>query len=78
MRVYCEWQESNVVDENLNANFRKAHDLVISNGYDLEQVDREQDPGFFVEFPTQNGVIVGIARRLLPILEIGLKNARDV
>ncbi|KAL2788742.1 hypothetical protein BJX66DRAFT_326872 [Aspergillus keveii] len=62
VRVYCEWQESNVVDENLKANFRKARDLVISNGYDLEQVDSEQDPGFFVEFLKQNGVIVGIAR----------------
>ena len=65
VRVYCEWQESNVVDEDLKANFRKARDLAISNGYDLEQVDREQDPGFFVGFFTQNGVIVGIARRFV-------------
>ncbi|RAL07857.1 uncharacterized protein BO97DRAFT_438055 [Aspergillus homomorphus CBS 101889] len=38
VRVYCEWQESNVVDENLKANFREARALAISNGYDLEQV----------------------------------------
>jgi hypothetical protein len=65
VRVYCAWQESNVVNENLKANFRKARDLAISNGYDLDQVDSEQDPGFFVEFLKQNGVIVGIARRFV-------------
>jgi hypothetical protein len=65
VRGYCEWQESNVVDENLKANFRKARDLAISNGYDLEQVDSKQDPGFFVEFFKQNGVIVGIAERFV-------------
>jgi hypothetical protein len=52
VRAYCEWQESNVVDENLKANFRKARNVAITNGYDLEQVDGEQDLGFFVEFLT--------------------------
>jgi hypothetical protein len=65
VRAYCEWQESNVVDENLKANFRKARDVAITNGYDLEQVDGEQDPGLFVEFLTQHGVIVGITRRFV-------------
>ncbi|GFG19953.1 hypothetical protein IFM5058_10396 [Aspergillus udagawae] len=65
VRAYCEWQESNVVDENLKANFRKARDVAITNGYDLEQVDGEHDRGFFIDFFTQNGVIVGIAQRFV-------------
>jgi hypothetical protein len=65
VRVYCAWQESNIVNKNLKANFQKARDLAISNGYNLEQVNSEQDPGFFVKFLKQNRVIVGIARRFV-------------
>ncbi|PLB41705.1 uncharacterized protein BDW47DRAFT_98413 [Aspergillus candidus] len=65
VRAYSEWQESNVTDENLKANFRKACDVAITNGYDPEQVDREQDPAFFIKFFTQNGVVVGIAQRFV-------------
>ena len=65
VKAYCQWQESNVVDENLEANFRKACDVAIASGYDFEQVDAEQDPGLFVSFLTKNDVIVGIAQRFV-------------
>ncbi|PYH95588.1 hypothetical protein BO71DRAFT_322811 [Aspergillus ellipticus CBS 707.79] len=61
VKAYCEWQESQVEDEGFKAEFRKARDVTLENGLDLEQIHRDQDPGFFME----NGVKRGIARRFV-------------
>ena len=58
VRKYSEWQELNVGDEALKADFRKARDVAFANGLDLEQIFNDQDPKFF----TNSGVKVGIAR----------------
>ncbi|KJF60892.1 uncharacterized protein CIMG_13306 [Coccidioides immitis RS] len=55
------WQESNVVDEILEADFQKACDVALANGLDLEQVYKYQDPEFFIE----HGVKIGISRRFV-------------
>ncbi|RAL13419.1 uncharacterized protein BO97DRAFT_477258 [Aspergillus homomorphus CBS 101889] len=61
VKAYCEWQESYVQIAALKAEFRKARDLALENGMDLEQIHLDQDPGFFIE----NGVKRGIARRFV-------------
>ena len=61
VREYSAWQETNVVDDNLKAQFRQACDATLANGLDLEQIHEDRDPGFFIE----KGVAVGIARRFV-------------
>ncbi|CAG8937554.1 unnamed protein product [Penicillium salamii] len=53
--------KTNVVDDNLKAQFRQACDATLVNGLDLEQIHEDRDPGFFIE----KGVAVGIARRFV-------------
>lgn len=59
--AYSEWQQSNVADEVLKDEFRKACVATLEDGLDLEQVYEDQDPGFFV----QSGVKRGVARRFV-------------
>jgi hypothetical protein len=59
--AYSEWQQSNVEDEALKDEFRKACAATLEDGLDLEQVYEDQDPSFFV----QSGVKRGIARRFV-------------
>jgi hypothetical protein len=59
--AYSEWQQSNVVDEALKEEFRKACNATLEDGLDLEQVYEDQDPAFFV----RSGVKRGIARRFV-------------
>jgi hypothetical protein len=59
--AYNEWQQSNVVDEALKEEFRKACNATLEDGLDLEQVYEDQDPGFFV----RSGVKRGIVRRFV-------------
>lgn len=61
VRKYSEWQELNVGDEALKADFQKARDVALANGLDLEQIFNDQDPKFF----TNSGVKVGIAWRFV-------------
>jgi hypothetical protein len=71
VRDYSAWQETNVIDETLKAQFRLACDVTLTNGLDLEQIHEDHDAGFFIE----KGVAVGIARRF--VRDIG-RWARDV
>ncbi|KAF3404020.1 hypothetical protein F1880_010323 [Penicillium rolfsii] len=61
MRDYSAWQETNVIDETLEAQFRLACDVTLTNGLDLEQIHKDHDAGFYIE----KGVAVGIARRFV-------------
>ncbi|KAJ5246692.1 hypothetical protein N7468_001675 [Penicillium chermesinum] len=61
VREYNAWQETNVIDETLKAQFQLACDVTLANGLDLEQIHENRDPNFFVK----NGVVVGIARRFV-------------
>ena len=64
VREYSEWQQSNVGDERLKAEFRKAYKVALRFGLDLEQVYSDQDPGLFVK----EDVVYGVARRLFMTL----------
>ncbi|KAJ5564500.1 hypothetical protein N7513_000742 [Penicillium frequentans] len=71
VREYSAWQETNVIDETLKAQFQLACDVTLANGLDLEQIHGDQHPDFFIE----KGVAVGIARRFVGDI---IKWARDV
>ena len=75
VKSYSEWQEANVFDEMLKADFQKACEVAIAYGPDLEQVHEDQNPDFF----TQNGVRLGISRRFVgDIIDWATQYASDV
>jgi len=61
VKAYSDWQQTNVVDEELKAEFRKAGEVTLQDGLDLEQVHDDQDPGFFI----QRRIKRGVARRFI-------------
>jgi hypothetical protein len=65
VKEYSEWQQSNVGDEILRAEFAKACEVALQDGLDLEQVHEDQDPGFL----SGRGVKRGIARRFVNDIE---------
>lgn len=73
VRDYSAWQETNVIDETLKAQFRLACDVTLANGLDLEQIHEDQDAGFFVG----KGVAVGIARRFVGDIGRWARDVRD-
>ena len=66
VKEYGEWLASTVSDDKLKAAFRQACDVTLSDGFDLEHIYKDQNPGFFVG----KGVKPGIAR-------IFVENIRD-
>jgi hypothetical protein len=69
VKEYTEWQQSNVTDEKLKADFQKACEVALENGLDLEQVYKDQDPDFFIK----RGVKIGIARHFVDDISIWAK-----
>jgi hypothetical protein len=65
VKAYSEWQQSNVIDEALKAEFRKAGEVTLQDGLDLEQVYEDQDSLFFI----QSGIKRGVARRFIRDIE---------
>ncbi|KAK5805930.1 hypothetical protein VI817_000188 [Penicillium citrinum] len=61
VKEYSAWQETNVIDEGLKAQFQLACDVTLANGLDLELIHEDQNPDFFIG----KGVAVGIARRFV-------------
>jgi hypothetical protein len=69
---YSDWQQSQVDDEKLKAEFRKARDAALEDGLDLMQVHEDQDPELFIK----NGVKRGIARRFVGDIEYWVKRCK--
>ena len=61
VRMYSEWQQTQVADEALQREFAKACNVALQDGLDLEQIVEEREVNFFV----QKGVKRGIARRFV-------------
>ncbi|BAE62811.1 unnamed protein product [Aspergillus oryzae RIB40] len=57
---YANWHLSRVGREIYRDHIKKARDVALENGLDLQQVSKE-DPDFFVK----QGVIIGVARRFV-------------
>ncbi|KAH1972669.1 hypothetical protein KXV92_005592 [Aspergillus fumigatus] len=62
VKEYCEWHEMQVTDEARKADWRKARDITLSNGLDLELVEEDQE---HVQFLIEQGVTKGTARRFV-------------
>jgi hypothetical protein len=58
---YSKWQQSRVSRDILKEDIRKARDLALANGLDLQQIHCDQDSDFFIK----QGIIVGVARRFV-------------
>ncbi|KAF4880973.1 hypothetical protein CGCFRS4_v016021 [Colletotrichum fructicola] len=61
MELYTEWQCSKIRDEGLKLDFRRACDVALEDGLDLELIHQGEDAAFFVE----RGVRRGIALRFI-------------
>lgn len=61
MMEYSKWLLSQVDTQIYKDNIRKACDVALTNGLDLRQIHKDQDPNFFRD----QGVIVGVARRFV-------------
>ncbi|KAL3494397.1 hypothetical protein BJX62DRAFT_197946 [Aspergillus germanicus] len=62
VRAYCGWHELQVTDEKRKADWRKACEITLSNGLDLELVEENQE---HVQFLIEQGVTKGTARRFV-------------
>ena len=49
VKEYSEWHASEVDDEDLKNDFRKACQVALNNGLDLQQIVNRPDPNFFIE-----------------------------
>lgn len=70
MEAYSNWQESQVGDEGLKTEFRKACSVALDDGLDLEQIDEDRDPEYFCK----RGVKWGIARRFVKDIRFWVYN----
>lgn len=61
VKEYCEWQSSQVVHAAIKQEFAKAYHVIMEHYLDLEQVFEDRDPEFFIN----NGIKIGVARRLV-------------
>jgi hypothetical protein len=61
VREYSEWQRSKVGGEMLKDQFQKACEIILMQGFDLEQVYEDQD----TEHVVRSGVKRGIAQRFV-------------
>jgi hypothetical protein len=64
VRLYSEWQQSNVTDADWKIDVQKACDVTIEDGLDLEQIYTDDDPDFFIKKGVKKR---GVARRLFVI-----------
>lgn len=58
---YCTWQQSKVKKPTLKVEYKKACDIIIEDGMDLELIHRDPNPEFLI----QRGVKRGIAQRIV-------------
>ncbi|CAK41748.1 hypothetical protein CBS115989_3613 [Aspergillus niger] len=61
VQAYCDWQQSQVANESWKDEFRKACDVALGDGLDLDQIEELSDPEYF----KNRGVKWGIARRFV-------------
>lgn len=52
---YCSWQQSKVKKPTLKVQYKKACDVMIETGMDLELIHRDPNPGFLIEKGIKQG-----------------------
>ena len=70
VKEYGEWLASSVSDDALKAAFRRACDITLSDGFDLEHIYKDQNPEFFVG----KGIKPGIARSFVENIRDWVEN----
>ena len=70
VQAYCDWQQSQVENESWKDEFRKACDVALGDGLDLDQIDELSDPEYF----KNQGVKWGIARRFVKDIRYWVDN----
>ncbi|BDD55971.1 hypothetical protein MPDQ_004056 [Monascus purpureus] len=75
VRAYCEWHELQVTDEKRKADWRKACEITLSNGLDLELVEEDQE---HVQFLIEQGVTKGTARRFVRDIPEWVEHVREL
>ena len=70
---YCAWHELQVSDDTRKADWRKARNITLSNGLDLELVEGDQE---HVRFLIEQGVTKGTARRFVRDIHEWVKHVR--
>jgi hypothetical protein len=58
---YCSWQQSKVKKPTLKVEYKKACDMIIEAGMDLELIHQDPNPEFLIE----RGIKRGIAQRVV-------------
>lgn len=61
VQEYTEWQQSQVLSDDLKTQFSNAGDAVLKHGWDLEQLHRRKNTKFLVD----GGILEGIAERFV-------------
>ncbi|KAJ0418357.1 hypothetical protein BJY00DRAFT_185948 [Aspergillus carlsbadensis] len=74
VKKYCAWQELQVTDKTLKADWRKARDITLSNGLDLDLVEGDQE---HVQFLIEQGITKGTARRFVRDINEWSEQARS-
>jgi hypothetical protein len=72
VKEYGEWLASNVSDDALKAGFRQACDITLSDGFELEHIYKDQNPGFFVG----KGIKPRIARSFVENIRDWVENVK--
>lgn len=74
VKEYSEWLASSVSDDSLKAEFQQVCDIALLDGFGLDHIYQDQNPGFFVN----KGIKPGIARSFVGSIGIwaeGVKQA---
>jgi hypothetical protein len=73
VREYSEWHASEVDDEDLKNDYRKACQVALKNGLDLQQIVNRPDPSFFID----REVKIGTAHRFVDDIMEWVESRRE-
>lgn len=72
VKEYGDWLASSVSDDTLKTAFRQACDIMLSDGFGLEHIHKDQNPEFFVS----KGIKPGIARTFVENIREWVENVK--
>jgi hypothetical protein len=80
LKEYTRWQQLQVDDPILKAEFIKAYEMAMEDSLDLEQIHRDQNPDFFINKDKGKGAGVrpGVARRFVHDITYWVTQRRQV
>ena len=73
VKEYCVWQQSQVKEPALKAEYQTACDVILEEGMDLELIREDPDPDFLVK----RGVKRGITRQVVRDIDHWARNIKQ-